>query len=201
MKESFLQVIMAAYKRAAAHNLLDDYEEISHGGTIDDAAESFERARDQDHAHHEHEQEYGTYALFSDQRPRKRPRGLDSSSSVTTGTTSAAALGASSAGSISGKRQNRKTRNGTKRRANDRRLWLACPYAKRDPVRYRDCHRYFLGRVRDVKQHLTRCHRRPMCPMCSMTFEDEDVKNEHIKARWCSEPLPATTTGTTRDDA
>ncbi|KAI0179775.1 hypothetical protein GGR52DRAFT_578317 [Hypoxylon sp. FL1284] len=75
----------------------------------------------------------------------------------------------------------------TKRRTQDRRLWLACPYAKKDPVRYRDCYRYFLGRIRDVKQHLTRCHRKPIyCPICNDTFEDEDEKDSHIRSRTCT---------------
>ncbi|KAI1773093.1 hypothetical protein F4818DRAFT_117904 [Hypoxylon cercidicola] len=74
-----------------------------------------------------------------------------------------------------------------KRRTQDRRLWFACPYAKKDPVKYRDCYRYFLGRIRDVKQHLTRCHRKPIyCPICNSTFEDEDEKDSHIRSRTCS---------------
>ncbi|OTA55854.1 hypothetical protein K449DRAFT_438418 [Hypoxylon sp. EC38] len=100
-------------------------------------------------------------------RPRKRGRLSD---------------GASTAG---GEKQSH--RSLTKRRAQDRRLWLACPYAKKDPVRYRDCYRYFLARVRDVKQHLSRCHRRPMyCPTCKKTFEDEDEKDRHITSRSCT---------------
>ncbi|KAI1759133.1 hypothetical protein GGR53DRAFT_524102 [Hypoxylon sp. FL1150] len=79
----------------------------------------------------------------------------------------------------------------TKRRTQDRRLTLACPYAKKDPVRYRDCYyRYSLSRIRDVKQHLTRCHRQPIyCPICNSTFEDEDKKDAHIRSRTCS-PVP-----------
>ncbi|KAI0835973.1 hypothetical protein F5Y06DRAFT_288788 [Hypoxylon sp. FL0890] len=100
-------------------------------------------------------------------RPRKRGRLSDSVSTV------------------AGEKQSQ--RSLTKRRAQDRRLWLACPYAKKDPVRYRDCYRYFLARVRDVKQHLSRCHRRPMyCPTCKETFEDEDEKDRHITSRSCT---------------
>ncbi|KAI0107416.1 hypothetical protein F4776DRAFT_426969 [Hypoxylon sp. NC0597] len=100
-------------------------------------------------------------------RPRKRGRLSDSASTV------------------AGEKQSQ--RSLTKRRAQDRRLWLACPYAKKDPVRYRDCYRYFLARVRDVKQHLSRCHRRPMyCPTCKETFEDEEEKDRHITSRSCT---------------
>ncbi|KAI1464813.1 uncharacterized protein F4812DRAFT_440437 [Daldinia caldariorum] len=82
-------------------------------------------------------------------------------------------------------------RSFTKRRAQDRRLWLACPYAKKDPVRYRDCYRYFLARVRDVKQHVTRCHRKPIhCPICNDTFKDEDERDLHIGLRSCT-PRPS----------
>ncbi|OTB10348.1 hypothetical protein K445DRAFT_323035, partial [Daldinia sp. EC12] len=82
-------------------------------------------------------------------------------------------------------------RSFTKRRAQDRRLWLACPYAKKDPVRYRDCYRYFLARVRDVKQHVTRCHRKPIhCPICNDTFKDEDERDLHIGLRSCA-PRPS----------
>ncbi|KAI1099086.1 hypothetical protein F4804DRAFT_322913 [Jackrogersella minutella] len=100
-------------------------------------------------------------------RPRKRGRLSDSGSTATGEKKSQRAL--------------------TKRRAQDRRLWLACPYAKKDPVRYRDCYRYFLGRVRDVKQHLTRCHRKPIyCPICNETFDDEDEKDVHIRSQNCT---------------
>ncbi|KAI0380496.1 hypothetical protein F5Y04DRAFT_99570 [Hypomontagnella monticulosa] len=104
-------------------------------------------------------------------RPRKRGRLSDGASTMT------------------GEKQS--LRSITKRRAQDRRLWLACPYAKKDPVRYRDCYRYFLARVRDVKQHLARCHRKPIyCPICNDTFEDEDEKDIHIRKRNCT-PRPS----------
>ena len=35
---------------------------------------------------------------------------------------------------------------------------LACPYYKRDPIRFSDCRRYNLQRVKDIKQHLHRRH-------------------------------------------
>ncbi|KAI8958039.1 hypothetical protein F5Y11DRAFT_360348 [Daldinia sp. FL1419] len=106
-----------------------------------------------------------------DDRPRKRNRTSDCASTTT------------------GEKQSQKSF--TKRRAQDRRLWLACPYAKKDPVRYRDCYRYFLARVRDVKQHIARCHRKPIhCPVCSATFQDEDERDSHIGLRSCT-PQPS----------
>lgn len=98
-------------------------------------------------------------------RPRKRGRLSDSASSVT---------------------EEKKTQKTIKRRTQDRRLCFACPYAKKNPVLYRNCYGYTLARVRDVKQHLTRCHRQPIhCPICYGTFEDEDQKNSHIRSRTC----------------
>ena len=77
-----------------------------------------------------------------------------------------------------------------KRRTQNRRLWLACPFAKQDPVRYRNCYRYYLGRIRDVKQHLSRCHGKPIhCPRCREIFEDEDLRDDHIKLAECSRNL------------
>ncbi|KAI1210150.1 uncharacterized protein F4807DRAFT_70994 [Annulohypoxylon truncatum] len=100
-------------------------------------------------------------------RPRKRGRLSDCASTV--------------AG------EKKSQRASTRRRTQDRRLWLACPYAKKDPVRYRRCYGYFLGRVRDVKQHLTRCHRKPICcPICNEIFDDEDEKDVHIRSQSCA---------------
>ncbi|KAI0011568.1 hypothetical protein F4779DRAFT_188773 [Xylariaceae sp. FL0662B] len=74
------------------------------------------------------------------------------------------------------------------RRTRDRRLCLACPFSKKDPVRYRDCYRYMLSRVRDVKQHLARCHRMPLyCPRCMEIFDDEVVRDSHIRSLSCPE--------------
>ncbi|KAK8053586.1 hypothetical protein PG996_012887 [Apiospora saccharicola] len=94
--------------------------------------------------------------------------------------------GASTLGST----DNQNTGTTNKRRTQNRRLWLACPFAKKDPVRYRNCYRYYLGRIRDVKQHLTRCHRKPIyCPICQKVFEDEDHRDDHIRLNDCSQHL------------
>ncbi|KAK7943098.1 uncharacterized protein PG986_012211 [Apiospora aurea] len=78
------------------------------------------------------------------------------------------------------------TKATNKRRTPNRRLWLACPFAKKDPVRYRSCYRYYLGRIRDVKQHLTRCHRKPFyCPICWKIFEEEKLRDDHVRLGKC----------------
>ncbi|KAK8015092.1 hypothetical protein PG990_008388 [Apiospora arundinis] len=78
------------------------------------------------------------------------------------------------------------TKATNKRRTQNRRLLLACPFAKKDPVRYRNCYRYTLTRVRDVKQHLSRCHRKPIfCAKCRRTFDDEDERDAHIRLNDC----------------
>lgn len=76
----------------------------------------------------------------------------------------------------------------TKRRrtGSDRKLTFACPYTKKDPMHYRDCYKYMLTRIRDVKQHLVRCHRIPFyCPRCMGTFDTEEIRDEHIRAMSC----------------
>lgn len=73
-----------------------------------------------------------------------------------------------------------------RRRTSDRQLTFACPYTKKDPMSYRDCYRYKLSRIRDVKQHLVRCHRNaPYCARCMDTFETEEERDEHIRRSSC----------------
>lgn len=71
-------------------------------------------------------------------------------------------------------------------RTSDRKLTFACPYTKKDPMSYKDCYRYTLSRVRDVKQHLPRRHQKPLyCPRCMETFEDERERDGHVRALLC----------------
>ncbi|CAG9939913.1 unnamed protein product [Clonostachys rosea f. rosea IK726] len=59
---------------------------------------------------------------------------------------------------------------------------LACPYAKKDPIKYRSCYSYTLKRAKDVKQHLSRCHQLPIyCARCKEIFPSEDERNEHLE--------------------
>jgi hypothetical protein len=63
---------------------------------------------------------------------------------------------------------------------------FACPFAKKDPLKYRCCYAYVLKRVRDVKQHLSRFHQLPMyCPRCMCIFDAEGVRDEHIRESYC----------------
>ncbi|KAI0404090.1 hypothetical protein F4802DRAFT_598496 [Xylaria palmicola] len=82
----------------------------------------------------------------------------------------------------------RRSRPNTGRQPSKRQLCLACPFAKKDPARHRQCYRYVLTRIRDVKQHLGRRHRLPLyCSRCMQTFEDESERDQHIRARDCPE--------------
>ncbi|ROW10537.1 hypothetical protein VMCG_02066 [Cytospora schulzeri] len=76
----------------------------------------------------------------------------------------------------------------SKRRAGERRFTFACPFAKKDPIRYRECYHKILTRIRDVKQHITRCHYLPVyCPRCMKTFDDESARDSHIRSISCQE--------------
>lgn len=67
-------------------------------------------------------------------------------------------------------------------------LSFACPFSKKSPSIYRRCYRYELKRVRDVKQHLRRCHRKAVyCPVCSQTFPTEEARDTHVRQRNCPE--------------
>ncbi|KAI1341679.1 hypothetical protein F5Y15DRAFT_430909, partial [Xylariaceae sp. FL0016] len=87
----------------------------------------------------------------------------------------------------------------TKRRAPDRGSpCFACPFAKKDPMRYHDCYLFFLKRIRDVKQHVHRCHRKPIyCPRCKKTFDDEDQRDDHVMSNSCSPILDVVIEGIT----
>lgn len=85
-----------------------------------------------------------------------------------------------------------------RRRTSHRQLTFACPYTKKDPMLYRDCYRYKLSRIRDVKQHLARCHRKPLyCPRCMGTFATEAERDDHIREFSCPSRRPITLDGIT----
>lgn len=74
----------------------------------------------------------------------------------------------------------------TSKRASGPNVLFACPFAKKDPLKYRSCYSYVLKRIRDVKQHLSRFHQLPMyCPRCMSIFEAEEERDEHIRASSC----------------
>ncbi len=71
---------------------------------------------------------------------------------------------------------------------------LACPFYKYNSIRHMNCGRLRLSRIRDVKQHLVRRHRRPPhCPVCGTTFDDSERCDSHIMARDCHAPLGGVT--------
>lgn len=76
-----------------------------------------------------------------------------------------------------------KKRNRVSRQAAARELSLACPFAKKDPIKYRGCYQYTLRRTHHVKQHLSRCHQLPIyCQRCKELFETEEERDEHATA-------------------
>ncbi|PMD54799.1 uncharacterized protein K444DRAFT_538052, partial [Hyaloscypha bicolor E] len=139
---------------------------------------------------------------FSASQQQQRPQG-GAASSVGTGSTSTTA--SRDSGQKASKKRIRKKRaasEGSKesgdddgapekrRRASKRttgnQLSFACPFAKKDPLKYRGCYSYTLSRVRDVKQHLSRYHQLPIyCPRCMDIFETEDERDEHNKTIPC----------------
>lgn len=67
---------------------------------------------------------------------------------------------------------------------------FACPFYKHNSMRNMNCVRLRLTRVRDVKQHLVRRHRRPIyCPTCGDNFPDSQSCATHIVARTCLRPV------------
>ncbi|KXH34399.1 hypothetical protein CSIM01_00310 [Colletotrichum simmondsii] len=68
--------------------------------------------------------------------------------------------------------------------------YLACPLFRTDPRRYAACAKCRLKRIRDVKQHMRRKHRRPefYCPICWKTYSGPDERDEHVIECSCSTP-------------
>ena len=64
---------------------------------------------------------------------------------------------------------------------------FACPFLKRDPVKHGKCCTYQLSRIRDVKQHLYRCHIPDFyCQLClESDFRSEQALAEHLDLRTC----------------
>ncbi|KAK1633492.1 hypothetical protein BDP81DRAFT_494783 [Colletotrichum phormii] len=64
---------------------------------------------------------------------------------------------------------------------------FACPYYKENHLKHLQCLRIELKRMKDVKQHLNRKHRRPSyyCPTCWMIFDQETDRDLHVAQRGC----------------
>lgn len=75
-----------------------------------------------------------TLNLVSDNETRKRPRSI-----------------------LSVEEEDSRDRQSTPKHVEQKRM-LACPYRKLDPHRHRDCLKYTLHRIKDVKQHIDRRH-------------------------------------------
>lgn len=65
---------------------------------------------------------------------------------------------------------------------------LACPFYKHDSYKYHDCRQNVLRRIKDVKQHIIRKHRKPdfYCPVCFETFDEAILRDAHIQERGCT---------------
>lgn len=64
---------------------------------------------------------------------------------------------------------------------------FACPYLKKDPVKHGNCCKRQLSRIRDVKQHLNRCHIPDFyCQWClESDFRSEQALAGHLELRTC----------------
>ncbi|KAJ2890895.1 hypothetical protein MKZ38_001224 [Zalerion maritima] len=64
---------------------------------------------------------------------------------------------------------------------------FACPLYRQNPASYNSCGKYFLRRVKDVKQHILRVHCLPehFCPMCLEGFDTVNFKVEHMQEKSC----------------
>ncbi|KAH8668415.1 hypothetical protein BX600DRAFT_548767 [Xylariales sp. PMI_506] len=67
-----------------------------------------------------------------------------------------------------------------------RRPRLACPFYKKDPLRYRTCHGKVISTIAHLKQHLKRNHQLPVyCPICKAAFDNETVRDQHSESQSC----------------
>ncbi|KAH8897400.1 hypothetical protein GQ53DRAFT_838021 [Thozetella sp. PMI_491] len=64
---------------------------------------------------------------------------------------------------------------------------LACPFYKKNRQKYQKCLHYQLRRIKDVKQHITRCHSQPdfYCARCYDVFESAVHRDEHTRSTSC----------------
>lgn len=80
-------------------------------------------------------------------------------------------------------------------------LSLACPFAKKSPLKYRSCFAKTISRIQDVKLHLSRCHQPPIhCYRCKSIFATEAILLEHAEAEpQCPPQRTPIYDGVTRD--
>src|SRR3569833_2342925 len=70
----------------------------------------------------------------------------------------------------------------TKKRSRDgtKGAGFACPFFKKDAVRFRICCNFTAKKISHVKQHLNRVHFRPTCFRCHVVFSNVDQLNRHL---------------------
>lgn len=69
---------------------------------------------------------------------------------------------------------------------------LACPYRKLDPHRHRDCLKYTLHRIKDVKQHIDRRHKK-------LNTYSQIERNEHTRNSDCKIGTKSMLEGVTKE--
>lgn len=75
-----------------------------------------------------------------------------------------------------------KKRNRSTKQSAMLQVFLACPFAKKNPVKHRGCYGYVLKRIKDVKQHIQRWHQLPIyCGRCQEVFKSEEDRDIHLK--------------------
>jgi len=68
---------------------------------------------------------------------------------------------------------------------NQKRLF-ACPFCKKNPLRYRSCYSVRLTKISYVKQHISKNHPFPTyCSVCMEIFETPHVRDAHTRAQNC----------------
>ncbi|KAH8753334.1 hypothetical protein F5883DRAFT_432433 [Diaporthe sp. PMI_573] len=69
----------------------------------------------------------------------------------------------------------------------DQAATLACPFQKSDPFRHQRCFGARLRRIKDVKQHVYRCHSNPehYCAACYQIFDTAVNRDRHSRQRVC----------------
>lgn len=69
-----------------------------------------------------------------------------------------------------------------RRKTDESKVQLACPFQKADPARHRACGRLILRRIKDIKQHIVRRHKAPIhCLRCFATFQSNDELVSHAR--------------------
>ncbi|KAH8645768.1 hypothetical protein BX600DRAFT_534207 [Xylariales sp. PMI_506] len=63
---------------------------------------------------------------------------------------------------------------------------LACPFWKRNPIKYQRCFHMQLVNTGRVKQHMQRKHTPIYCQVCLVIFRDEDVLEAHLLEYACT---------------